>query len=262
MWSRKTCVQWTSLGSSNRPRPMCWPAEGRLPGRGRAGVVTRSPGKPLPQGCSLQERHGGERGRFGIWTAQHKPPCPFLLRVNCLLPGFTQVNCCPDSISKGPKWWWKVTLKPSQRFSLWEAGGFCLVSFSLCQLLLSVILKLPSAPCASPGTCPLDTCLSQEFCHESQKRNFSVSSGSGIVVGHENTKQIQLLPCWSLSLMGVLSRLESYPTLCSPMDCSPLGYSVHAVSQAGVPEWGTTSHPRGIFPSQGSPTSAGRCLYY
>ena len=57
--------------------------------------------------------------------------------------------------------------------------------------------------------------------------------------------------------MGVLSRLESYPTLCSPMDRSPLGYSVHEIFQGRIPEWGTTSYSRGIFPSQGSPALAG-----
>ena len=30
---------------------------------------------------------------------------------------------------------------------------------------------------------------------------------------------------------------QSCPTLCDPMDCSPLGSSVHGISQARVPEW-------------------------
>ena len=31
---------------------------------------------------------------------------------------------------------------------------------------------------------------------------------------------------------------QSYPTLSNPMDCSPLGSSVHGIFQAGVLEWG------------------------
>ena len=31
---------------------------------------------------------------------------------------------------------------------------------------------------------------------------------------------------------------QSCPTLCSPMDCSPLGSPVHGISQARVLEWG------------------------
>ena len=32
--------------------------------------------------------------------------------------------------------------------------------------------------------------------------------------------------------------LQSCPTLCDPMDCSPPGSSVHGIFQAGVLEWG------------------------
>ena len=32
--------------------------------------------------------------------------------------------------------------------------------------------------------------------------------------------------------------LQSSPTLCDPMDCSPPGFSVHGISQARVLEWG------------------------
>ena len=30
---------------------------------------------------------------------------------------------------------------------------------------------------------------------------------------------------------------KSCPTLCNPMDCSPLGFSVHGISQARILEW-------------------------
>ena len=32
--------------------------------------------------------------------------------------------------------------------------------------------------------------------------------------------------------------VQSYPTLSDPMDCSPLGSSIHGIFQAGVLEWG------------------------
>ena len=39
--------------------------------------------------------------------------------------------------------------------------------------------------------------------------------------------------------------LQSRPTPCDPMDCSPPGSSVHGVLQAGVLEWVAVSSPRG-----------------
>ena len=45
--------------------------------------------------------------------------------------------------------------------------------------------------------------------------------------------------------------LQSYPTLCDPMDCSPPGSSVHGILQARI--WsGLPCPPPGIFPTQGS----------
>ena len=31
--------------------------------------------------------------------------------------------------------------------------------------------------------------------------------------------------------------LQSYPTLCGPMDCSPPGSSVHGILQVAIVEW-------------------------
>ena len=37
--------------------------------------------------------------------------------------------------------------------------------------------------------------------------------------------------------------LQSCPTLCNPLDVSPLGSSVHGIFQARVLEWGATLSP-------------------
>ena len=46
------------------------------------------------------------------------------------------------------------------------------------------------------------------------------------------------------SCMRVKS-LQSYPTHCDPMDCSPSGSSVRGIFQAGILEWVAVSSSRG-----------------
>ena len=46
--------------------------------------------------------------------------------------------------------------------------------------------------------------------------------------------------------------LQSCPTLCYPMDCSPPYSSVHGILQARILEWVAMLSSRGIFPTQGS----------
>ena len=41
--------------------------------------------------------------------------------------------------------------------------------------------------------------------------------------------------------------LQSCPTLCDPVDCSPLGFSVHGILQARILEWVAISFSRGSF---------------
>ena len=41
---------------------------------------------------------------------------------------------------------------------------------------------------------------------------------------------------------------QSCRTLCNPMDCSPPGYSVHGIFQAGMLEWVAISFSRGSSP--------------
>ena len=42
-----------------------------------------------------------------------------------------------------------------------------------------------------------------------------------------------------------LSVIQSYLTLCDPMDCSPPGSSVHVILQARILEWVAVSFSRG-----------------
>ena len=46
--------------------------------------------------------------------------------------------------------------------------------------------------------------------------------------------------------------LQSYLTLCDPVDCSPPGCSVHGILQARILEWVAMPFSRGIFLTQGS----------
>ena len=43
--------------------------------------------------------------------------------------------------------------------------------------------------------------------------------------------------------------LQSCPTLCDPIDGSPLGFSVHGILQARVLEWGAIAFSRFFFVS-------------
>ena len=51
--------------------------------------------------------------------------------------------------------------------------------------------------------------------------------------------EIILLPARVLGLPAAAAKsLQSCPTLCDPMDCSPTGSSIHGIFQARVLEWG------------------------
>ena len=53
--------------------------------------------------------------------------------------------------------------------------------------------------------------------------------------------------------------LQSCPTLCDPIDGSPLGSSVPGILQARILEWVAISFSRGIFLTQGSNPGLPRC---
>ena len=45
----------------------------------------------------------------------------------------------------------------------------------------------------------------------------------------------------------LVKSLQSCPTLCDPMDCSPPGSSVHGISQGRIPEWVAIFSSRGSY---------------
>ena len=58
-----------------------------------------------------------------------------------------------------------------------------------------------------------------------------------------------------LHIQVCIKSLPSCPTLCSLMDCSPPGSSVHGILQARIPEW-VANPPPGDLPNLGiKPTS-------
>ena len=78
------------------------------------------------------------------------------------------------------------------------------------------------------------------------------------------TKKLMEMTCWGyficisafylhLCLCACVhaNLLQSRPTLCDPVDCSPSGSSVHGISQARILEKVAISSSRGLFPAQG-----------
>ena len=51
--------------------------------------------------------------------------------------------------------------------------------------------------------------------------------------------------------MSVYLVIQSFPTLCDPLDHSLPGFSVHGIFRARMLEWVAISSSRGIFPAQG-----------
>ena len=61
---------------------------------------------------------------------------------------------------------------------------------------------------------------------------------------------------WAVCFGGVKPHvcaklLQSYPTLCDPMDCSPPGFSVHGILQARKLEWTAMPFSRGSSQPRG-----------
>ena len=49
---------------------------------------------------------------------------------------------------------------------------------------------------------------------------------------------------------------QSCPTVCDPMDCSPVGFFVHGIPQARILEWVAISSPEDLLDLQIGPMSS------
>ena len=72
-----------------------------------------------------------------------------------------------------------------------------------------------------------------------------------IYVKCNESKTDLLFSCSVYVLSCVCTKsLQLCLTLCNPMDCSPLGSSVHGIFQARILEWVAISSSRGSSPSR------------
>ena len=80
----------------------------------------------------------------------------------------------------------------------------------------------------------MGSCFLKLSCHE----------GTGLQPGWANLhKQVCLK--FAVPVCAPVQSFQSCPMLCDPRDCSPLGSSVHGISQATILEWVATSFSRG-----------------
>ena len=61
--------------------------------------------------------------------------------------------------------------------------------------------------------------------------------GRALTVGLQISMLTKALPKMMVLKLFVLAGAKLRPILCNPMDCSPPGSSVHAISQAKILEW-------------------------
>ena len=72
--------------------------------------------------------------------------------------------------------------------------------------------------------------------------NVSILSKTSVYTGISNSSPQQ----HRLLKLSPLVLLQSCPTLCDPMDCSPPGSSVHGILQARILEWVAMSFSKGL----------------
>ena len=91
--------------------------------------------------------------------------------------------------------------------------------------------------------------------------------GTGNLVHSTWSSQVHTHPWSHCSLIYMFESesgvVQSYPTLCDPLDCSPPGSSIHGILQARILEWVAISFSRGSSqPSDWTQVShiAGRCF--
>ena len=82
----------------------------------------------------------------------------------------------------------------------------------------------------------MGSCFLKLSCHE----------GTGLQPGWANLhKQVCLK--FAVPVCAPVQSFQSCPMLCDPRDCSPLGSSVHGISQATILEWVAISFPRDLL---------------
>ena len=70
---------------------------------------------------------------------------------------------------------------------------------------------------------------------------------ASFIAVEESVVSLIAIPSWVMHLIrkstaaAAAKSLQSCPTLCDPMDCSPPGSSIHGIFQARVLEWGAVA---------------------
>ena len=127
------------------------------------------------------------------------------------------------------------------------ALGFCHQSKPYVHLLSCPLPRMffPSSPSLSMLLVPQSSihfvysglnCLKAYFPYQIQtsKRQDLVLNWVSLSLGHFCSVKVHMW--WRPCLLA--KSLQSCPTLCNPMDCSPPGSSVHGIFRARVLEWG------------------------
>ena len=79
-----------------------------------------------------------------------------------------------------------------------------------------------------------------------KRLNYSDHCGNKLLTGR-GYNILKPYICMFVYIFVCLSvHVPSCPTLCNPMDCSPLGFSIHGIFQSRLLEWVAIPSPRGV----------------
>ena len=82
--------------------------------------------------------------------------------------------------------------------------------------------------------------MAEEYCIVYEYHSFFIHLS---VDGHVGC--VHTLAIVNSAVINIVCVFSLCLTLCDPMDCSPLGFSVHGIFQARLLEWAAISHSRG-----------------
>ena len=82
--------------------------------------------------------------------------------------------------------------------------------------------------------------MAEEYCIVCEYHSFFIHLS---VDGHVGC--VHTLAIVNSAVINIVCVFSLCLTLCDPMDCSPLGFSVHGIFQARLLEWAAISHSRG-----------------